>query len=187
MRGKNVIRDASHASASSTRDLAKPSAMPATRSFASAIVSSKCRHSAKTWRLVAQPRRAVPGEVVTLNLAPIGPPPENGPERAVATLTAADGTQQVVTLTAVPGGAGFTARLPAPAIGTWRLAAIDGPNPREIEESELEVFPPASEVRDPRADRPALDALARGTGGRVFTDAKALVLASGGVDLHSMF
>ena len=135
------------------------------------------RHSAKTWRLVAQPRRAVPGEVVTLNLAPIGPPPENGPERAVATLTAADGTQQVVTLTAVPGGAGFTARLPAPAVGSWRLAAIDGPNPREIEESELEVFPPASEVRDPRADRPALDALARGTGGRVFTDAKALVAA----------
>lgn len=135
------------------------------------------RHGARTWRLGVQPRRAVPGEVVTVQLGPLGAKPDSPPDRATAALVAPDGRQVVVALTPDPDGGGFTARVPAPAAGAYRVIALDGPAAKEVEEGELEVVAPASEVRDPRADRAALTALARSTGGTVASDPAALVAA----------
>lgn len=135
------------------------------------------RHSDKLWRLVTTPARAVPGETLTVTLAPQGPPPENPPDRAVAKLVAADGREIIVPLTAVPGGGGYAATINAPTAGAWRLVAVDGVDAKLVEEGELDVVPPASEVRDPRADPAALAALARSTGGQVFTDAASLAQA----------
>jgi len=135
------------------------------------------RHSDKLWRLAASPGRVVPGERVTVSLTPQGPAPENPPDHAVTKLVAADGRELVVALTAVPGGGGYSASLNAPGAGTWRMLCIDGPDAKLVEEGELEVVPPASQVRDPRADVLALTALARSTGGQVFSSAAELAKA----------
>ena len=73
--------------------------------------------------------------------------------------------------------AGFTLGIPAPAPGAWTLDVIAGLDPATVERDHVMVLPPSDERRDPRLDRAALDALATGTGGRVFTDAKTLVAA----------
>ena len=73
------------------------------------------------------------------------------------------------------GGVGFATRVPAPAAGTWALEVAAGLDPKSVESDQLVVLPPSDELRDPRIDRAALGALATGTGGKVFTDAKALV------------
>lgn len=126
-----------------------------------------------TWRLSATPRRAVPGETVSLSLVPIGPPADSGSDRMVAALVSPDGTDIVIPMTRADGG--FTAEVPAPSAGSWRMRMIDGPEARLVDTGELEVQPPGAEMRDPRADPEALAALARSSGGRVYTDAKALV------------
>lgn len=125
------------------------------------------------WRLTGTPRRVIPGESVTLTLTPIGPSDERRPDRVVAALVGPDGAEVIVPLTAADDG--FAATIPAPAAGNWRLRVVDGAEERLVDAGELEVQPPSSELRDPRADPEALDALARATGGRIYRDAAALV------------
>ena len=137
--------------------------------------AARRRQNPNGWRLVGQPHRAVPGELVTLQLLPSRSTTEPGADRAVARLVGPDGREQRVELQREENG--FTAKLPAPGVGTWTIDLIDGPNPAETDPGELVVLTPTSEARDPRADRPALVELARATGGEVFNDAASLVAA----------
>ena len=57
------------------------------------------------------------------------------------------------------------------------MEVASGLDPQAVENDQLVVLPPSDELRDPRIDRVALDALAAGTGGKVFTDANELVAA----------
>lgn len=125
------------------------------------------------WRLAPTPRRATAGDTITLALTPLGPPPEVLPDRVVAALVDGEGREVVVPLTATDGG--FSAELPAPSAGSWRLRLVDGPEARLVDLGELEVQPPGAELRDPRADLEALDLLARSSGGRRYAEAQALV------------
>ena len=86
------------------------------------------------------------------------------------------GQEQLLRLN-VEGGVGFAARIPAPAAGTWAMEVASGLDPQAVENDQLVVLPPSDELRDPRVDRAALNALAAGTGGKVFTDANVLVAA----------
>lgn len=135
------------------------------------------RRHGPPWRIVASPRRAVPGELVTVSLNPkAGLEEAETRFDATSVLMVLDGTPPVEqALRLVPDDKGYSARLPAPAVGTWRISPIDGPGPGQVEDGELLVLPPTSEVRDPRADRAALDALATGIGGRVYRDLRQLV------------
>lgn len=129
------------------------------------------------WRLFASPRRAVAGETVTLSLVPNGPLPDQAPEgvnvRLARTGDAAGTGERVVRL--VREGAGFTARLPAPVAGEWALSVAGGLDPRAVEGDHLLVAAPADERRDPRSDRPGLEAFARAVGGTIATDPAKLV------------
>ncbi|HYE04942.1 MAG TPA: hypothetical protein VEL07_05395 [Planctomycetota bacterium] len=132
------------------------------------------RQDPDSWRLNAAPRRAVPGELVTLSLIPARALADRGGDRAVVRLAVPDGRELRVELLREENG--FAAQVPAPMVGTWAVELIDGPNPPGTEPGELVVMPPTGEVRDPRADRAALVELARATGsGDIYSDAKALV------------
>ncbi|MBA3683707.1 MAG: hypothetical protein H0W72_00445, partial [Planctomycetes bacterium] len=134
------------------------------------------RSGARPWRIGVEPRRAIPGEVVKLSLTPLtAEAGEAAPDSATAILVGPGKREMLVHL--LPDGGGFSARVPAPDAGQWRIGVADGPNPGDVEDGELDVFPPSSEVREPRADRPALEALARAAGGRLFPDAAALAAA----------
>jgi len=138
------------------------------------FVASGRRLGNHSWRLFANPRRAVSGEPLTLNLTPKGGREGSLPDNVTVRLTAAGGQEQLLRLNP-EGGVGFAARVPAPAAGTWALEVASGLDPKSVESDQLVVLPPSDELRDPRIDRTALNALATGTGGRVHTDAKALV------------
>ena len=138
------------------------------------FVASGRRLGNHSWRLFANPRRAVSGEPLTLNLTPKGGREGSLPENVTVRLTSGSGQEQLLRLNP-EGGVGFAARVPAPAAGTWALEVAAGLDPKSVESDQLVVLPPSDELRDPRIDRAALAALATGTGGRVHTDAKALV------------
>jgi hypothetical protein len=125
------------------------------------------------WRLFANPRRAISGEPLSLNLTPIGGRGESRPDGVTVRLIGAGGQEQLLRLAAE--GEGFAARVPAPAAGTWSMEVASGLDPRAVESDQLVVLPPSDELRDPRIDRPSLAALASGTGGRIHDDAKQLV------------
>lgn len=138
------------------------------------FVASGRRLGNHSWRLFANPRRAVSGEPLSLNLTPKGGREGTLPESVTVRLTSGSGQEQLLRLNP-EGGVGFAARVPAPAAGTWALEVASGLDPKSVESDQLVVLPPSDELRDPRIDRAALAALATGTGGRVFSDAKALV------------
>lgn len=138
------------------------------------FVASGRRLGNHSWRLFANPRRAVSGEPLTLNLTPKGGREGSLPENVTVRLTSGSGQEQLLRLNP-EGGVGFAARVPAPAAGTWALEVAAGLDPKSVESDQLVVLPPSDELRDPRIDRVALGALATGTGGRVFSEAKALV------------
>ncbi len=140
------------------------------------FVASGRRLGNHSWRLFANPRRAVSGEPLSLNLTQKGGREGSLPDNVTIRLTAAGGQEQLLRLNP-EGGKGFAARVPAPAAGTWTLEVAAGLDPRSVESDQLVVLPPSDELRDPRIDRMALNALATGTGGQVHTDAKALVAA----------
>ena len=140
-------------------------------------VASGRRIGNQEWRLFANPRRAASGELLTLSLMPAGPAVENAPESVTVRLTNAGGEGAEQLLRLDREGHGYTARLPAPAPGTWNLAIAAGPDPRSVDTDQLLVLPPADELRDPRLDLAALESLTRGAGGRVFTSPEALVAA----------
>ena len=108
-----------------------------------------------------------------------------GPEvEAPATLPAvrlvgrdASGAERAVVVPLQADGDAFTARIAAPGLGNWRLEPAAGIDANQVDAGELAVVPPADEVRDPRADRAALDALAAAVGGSVHTDAATLIAA----------
>lgn len=133
------------------------------------------RLSSKPWRIDASPRRAMPGEVVTLTLAPVGQSSESPPDHVTARMRGPDNVETLVRL--LPEGKGFSARVPAAAPGIWHLDIADGPTPSQIEEGDLEVLPPSGELRDPRADLQGLQALARSSGGQCFSSAQSLAAA----------
>ncbi|GDY12288.1 membrane protein [Planctomycetota bacterium] len=147
------------------------------------------------WRLFASPRRVQVGEPVTLHLVRRGPGVDPPAEAPVLRLVSADRgpsetpggsstapvaaspQRSAVLVPAVAEGEGFTARLAAPAAGGWRLEIAAGLDTKTVDAGSLQVLPSQAELRDPRADRPALDGLARAAGGRVFTDPAALLAA----------
>jgi hypothetical protein len=138
------------------------------------FVASGRRLGNHAWRLFANPRRAVSGEPLSLNLTPKGGREGSLPDNVTVRLTSGSGQEQLLRLNP-EGGVGFAARVPAPAAGTWALEIAAGLDPKSVESDQLVVLPPSDELRDPRIDRAALAALATGTGGKVFTDAKSLV------------
>jgi len=137
------------------------------------FASSGRRLGSHHWRLSATPRRAVPGETLTLTMTPIGPRSEGPAERVVAALVGPDGAELIVPLLAADDG--FSATVQAPSAGSWRLRVVDGVEERLVDAGELDVQPPGAELRDPRADPDGLAGLARATGGRVYIDAAALL------------
>lgn len=141
------------------------------------FVATGRRLGNQEWRLFASPRRAISGEVVALNLGPAGAEPttDSPAESVTVRLAGPAGAEQLVRL--VRDGHGFSTKLTAPAPGTWNLGVTAGLDPRRIDADQLLVLPPAGELRDLRLDRPALAALARGTGGQVFGDPAKLVAA----------
>ena len=140
------------------------------------FVASGRRLGNQSWRLFANPRRVVSGEPLALNLTPKGGREGSLPDSVTVRLTGAGGQEQLLRLN-VEGGVGFAARIPAPAAGTWAMEVASGLDPQAVENDQLVVLPPSDELRDPRIDRVALNALAAGTGGKVFTDANELVAA----------
>jgi hypothetical protein len=141
------------------------------------FAASGRRGGDRAWRLFAAPRRAVPGETVALNLMPLPQlgQPETGTDSVSVSLTGPGGAQQLVRLDREANG--YTARLTAPAPGSWTLEVAGGIDPRRVDPGELKVLAPEDELRDPRLDRPGLQAFAKTTGGAVFGDAKALIAA----------
>lgn len=133
------------------------------------------RSGARPWRLTASPRRASPGEAVALDLSPAPGVEVDVPEQASVRLSGPDGAELVVALTR--RGRGFVGRLAAPVAGTWNVGVAAGPAADRVEPGELLIVPSEDERRDPRADRPALAALAEATGGQVFDDPAALLAA----------
>ena len=127
------------------------------------------------WRLTASPRRAHPGEAVAIDLSPAAGLEVEIPEQASVRFTGPDRSEVVVALTR--RGRGFTGRIAAPAPGTWTVGMAAGLPSDRVETGELLVVPSEDERRDPRADRPALDALAAAVGGQVFSDPAALLAA----------
>jgi hypothetical protein len=133
------------------------------------------RAGAQPWRVTASPRRVSPGEAVAIDLIPVPGLEIETPEQASVRLSGPDGAELVVALTR--RGRGFAGRLTAPAPGTWNVTAAAGVAADRVEAGELLVVPSEDERRDPRADRPALAALAATTGGQVFDSAEALLAA----------
>ncbi len=145
------------------------------------------RGDRRSWRLAATPRRTAPGEPLTVSLAPLRPDAEI-PDKAVARLvpsgaaeksaaaesTVATGerpdvavTRREILVPLIRDGDGFSARLAAPAAGTWDVELAAGPDVKSVETSDLLVVPSGAERRDLRADRPALTAWAAAAGGTV--------------------
>lgn len=132
------------------------------------------RGGARTWQLFASPRRAVPGEPIVLNLTPLGEP-DAPQDQVTVSLTGPNGAEQLVRMEREAKG--FSCHLAAPAPGSWTIAVAAGIDPRRVDQGELKVLPPEDEMRDPRLDRPALDAFAQATGGTVYTDPARLLAA----------
>ncbi|MBA2482779.1 MAG: hypothetical protein H0V44_19110 [Planctomycetes bacterium] len=126
------------------------------------------------WRLFAAPRRAIPGESVTVNLVAAGTT-DAAPDSVAVALDGPDGAQRMIRLE--PDGKGFSARISAPPPGSWSLAIAAGIDQRLVDPGELKVLPPEDELRDPRLDRPGLEAFAKTTGGQIYDDAARLVAA----------
>ena len=136
------------------------------------------RGDRRSWRLSANPRRTAPGEPITVSLSPLRPDAEI-PDKVVARLvpsttqtasaerpdTAPALREMLVPL--VRDGDGFSARLAAPAAGTWEVQLAAGPDLKAIETSDLLVVPSGAERRDLRADRQALADWATAAGGTV--------------------
>jgi uncharacterized membrane protein len=137
------------------------------------FVASGRRLGNHAWRLFANPRRAISGEPLSLNLTPIGGRPESRPDSVTVRLTAAGGQEQLLRLNNESDG--FALRVPAPAPGTWTLEVASGIDSRTVDSDQLVVLPPSDELRDPRIDRAALTALVAGSGGQYHTDAAKLV------------
>jgi hypothetical protein len=129
----------------------------------------------RPWQVEALPRATTPGAPVTLAVVPTAPgdPEASLPAEVTLRLSAA-GAERLVRLPR-QGSEGWRLRLPAPPLGAWTVSISDGLRSTEVAPTELQVDAPAAEARDPRADRPAAEALAQATGGRVFTDPQALV------------
>ncbi len=137
------------------------------------FVAAGRRLGNQDWALHANPRRAAPGEVVTLDLTPTSSePPENPPDSITVRLKGSGG-EQLVRL--ARDGSGYSAHIPAPAAGTWNMEIAAGVENRLVDSGQLLVLPPTDELRDPRLDAPALGALAAGTGGKVYSDPEKLV------------
>ncbi len=136
-------------------------------------VASGRRLGNHEWRLFANPRRAISGEQLSLNLTPKGGDPERRPDSVTVRLTAAGGQEQLLRLSTE--GPGFALRVPAPAPGTWTLEIASGIDPNTVDSDQLVVLPPSDELRDPRIDKAGLTALVAGTGGQFHTQADKLV------------
>ena len=140
------------------------------------------RGDRRSWRLAANPRRTAPGEPITLSLSPLRPDAEI-PDKAVARLVPsslpsstpapaserpdATPTRRELLVPLVRDGDGFSARLAAPAAGTWEVELAAGPDLKAVETSDLLVVPSGAERRDLRADRQALSDWATAAGGTV--------------------
>lgn len=133
------------------------------------------RAGAQPWRITVSPRRAHPGEPVAVDLSPAPGIEIESPEQASVRLRGPDGAEVVVAL--VRRGKGFAGRVSAPAAGTWSAVPAAGVAEDRAEPGELLVVPSEDERRDPRADRPALDAFAAALGGQVFDTPEALLAA----------
>nr|MBA3709173.1 hypothetical protein [Planctomycetota bacterium] len=98
---------------------------------------------------------------------------DSPPDSVAVALNGPDGAQQLVKLE--HDGNGFAGRIAAPATGSWSIEVAAGLDQRTVDPGELKVLPPEDELRDPRLDRPGLEAFAKTTGGQVYDDAARLV------------
>ena len=136
------------------------------------------RGDRRSWRLASNPRRTAPGEPLTVSLSPLRPDAEI-PAQVVARLVPTgvptksserpDTTpvRREMLVPLVRDGDGFSARLAAPAAGTWDVELAAGPDLKAVETSDLLVVASGAERRDLRADRQALNDWANAAGGSV--------------------
>ena len=139
------------------------------------FLASGRRNANLAWRLFASPRRVTSGEAVQLSLVPVGAAPEAPPAGVTVSLTGPGGQELPMRLAA--DGAGFSLHLSAPEPGAWIATVTSGIDPRTVDRADLQVLAPGAELRDPRADLPAITAFAEAVGGQVFTDVPALLAA----------
>jgi uncharacterized membrane protein len=132
------------------------------------FVAGGRRFGNHAWRLFANPRRAVSGEALHLNLSPLGGAPEQRPDSVTVRLSTKGGYEQLLRLS--PEAQGFSLRVPAPAPGTYTLDIAAGVDARTVDSDQLIVLPPSDELRDPRIDKPALTTLVAGLGGQYHSD-----------------
>lgn len=133
------------------------------------------RVGSEPWRITVSPRRAAPGETVTIAVQPQPGLELEAPEALALRLSGPDGATLVVP--ALRHGRGFSARLAAPAPGAWKVAPAEGLPAERVEPGELTVLASDDERRDPRADPAALRAFAAALGGQATADPDALLAA----------
>lgn len=142
-------------------------------------VSARRNLNRAPWRIEATPARVRPGGRVVLSVLAHGTPPDGDalPDRVVVVAERDDGRELWLPLERSGESPGWRTDLPAPAVGSWNLRLAEGLPPRTVTGTEVTVLPPLGEFRDPRRDRPALAALAEGTGGALYDTAAELVAA----------
>ncbi|MCS6970581.1 MAG: hypothetical protein RMM29_01965 [Planctomycetota bacterium] len=133
------------------------------------------RPGSEPWRITVSPRRAAVGEPVVVDVQPAPGLELEAPEELTLRLSGPDDASLVVP--AQRRGRGYSARLAAPAPGTWKISPASGLPSARVESGELTVLASDDERRDPRADPEALRAFAAALGGQVFTDPAALLAA----------
>jgi len=132
------------------------------------FVSRRDKNDQKKSWIEVRPLRAQPGEEAQVELMAIAPGGEPRAERVLPVIvTGGGGTPAPLELTADPATKGrYTGKFTLKETGEYRLAYDPGGGEPPVE-ARLQVRIAPEELRHPNVNRPALEQLAGGTGGRL--------------------
>ncbi len=118
-------------------------------------------------RIEVRPARAQPGEEARVELLAIGPDGSPRAEDVLPVRLSVGGTTSTLELSADPANRGrYAGRFTPKEPGEYRLAYDPGGGAKAVE-ARMRVVVAPEELRHPNVNRPALEALANGTGGRL--------------------